>query len=617
MDIRPRLRITPSNLYGNIDTFEIDYATKKDSFLGTFISRTLTLKLVGIEESSIPTEIGLEIAIDDEDFTKMPNFVVMSYNYDSDKKTATIKGNDYGILFDRYFNLDLTYPLTLSGLASAICGAVGVNLKNLNFANDNFIMEQPKIDSKYTFREIIGMIASAMGGIAFINNDDELEFKNLTNNDLQIVNIFEQSVDGEKIGPIKQVQLAREPITDVIRYPDEDMNGDAIIKITNNYLLDDNREGAIIPIYNILVDAEFYPAKINTYQGYKVMPFDIVEIMNKEVLITNINIKYPLMFDGFIGSEQLSKVETKHNTAKGIEQRIVNAEAKVDKIEGNISLIVEEQTNQANNIDELENNAININNKITQIIQNASSITNSVQFSGGTNKVKNSVGLYEDDLYEVTDTSTTTGVATFGEVSELKQLTGSGAMIFANNKKVLHTDVDLLQGQEYTLTFKYSNVQGNNFKFAIINTEEVVLVNTTEEKNLEEVVYTFVATGDITYYLESNYLDDTKGGFITDLIIKEGNLRSNWEPAQEEFMGTSFSIYYNGIKITSDNSNIQTVINNLGFSVVDKDDASKIILAMDNLKVILTNTVINGTLTIEDFIWEEQIIDNDQCLFLI
>lgn len=617
MNIRPRIEITPSDLHGFIDNFEIDYTTKKDAFVGTFNSRTLTLKLVGIEENSIPTEIGLKIAIDDEEYTKMSNFVVMSYDYNPDQKTATIKGNDYSVKFDKYFDLELSYPLTLGELASAICGDVGVNIKDLNFANNNFIMEEPKIDSKYTFREIIGMIASAMGGIAFINNNDELEFKVLSYNDLKIANVFEQKVEGEKIGPIEQVQIAREPITDIIRYPDEDMDGSVIVKIVNNYLIDDNREGAIIPIYENLMNWEFLPANISTYQGYLINPFDIVEIEGKPILVSNINIKYPLMFDGFVGSKQLSKTETKHNTAKGIEKRLINAEAKVDKVEGNISLIVEEQTVQANNIKELEDNAVEVNNKIAQIILNANSITNSIMFSGGSNKVKNSVGLYGQDLYIVEDTMTKTGIATFGEVAELKNLTNSGAMIFANNKRISHIDVELIQGQEYTLTLKYSNVQGNRFKFGLINTEENIIIDTTDEVNLEEITYTFVASGNITYYLESSYLDDTKGAFVTELIIKEGDLRSNWEPASEEFMGTSFSIYYNGIEITSENSNIKTIINNLGFSVFDKNDATKVILAMNNLRVTLTNTEINGTLRIEDFIWEQQEIEKDICLFLL
>lgn len=620
MDIKPRIEITPENLYGYIDDIEINYTTKKDTFLGTFNSKTLNLKLVGIEENSIPAEIGLKIGIDDEEPKKISNFIVMSYKYDKDTKTATIKGNDYRIKFDKYYDLELTYPLDLGQLAGAICGAVNVNLKDINFDNHNFIMEKPKVDNKYTYAEIIGMIASAMGGIAFINNNDELEFKKMQYSDLIIENIFEQSVEGEKIGPINYLELAREPINDIVKIEDLssiETYGKTAIKIVNNYLIDDNRENAIQTIFDNILNFEFYPANINTYQGYKVEPFDIIKIGDNNILITNINIKYPLMFNGFVGSEQLSKTESRHNIAKGIEKRIIDAEAKVDKIEGNITLVVQEQTVQADNIEKIENDAKVTETKISEIVQNVNSITNSINFSGGGNKVKNSVGLYGSDLYTITNTGTETGVATFGEVAELKSVTASGAMVYACNKKIEHGEIELIEGQQYALTFKYSNVEGNRLRFVFKNTVEEILVDTLEEENLKEITYTFIASGNVSYYFECSYLDDTKAGFYTDLIIKEGDLRSNWEPASEEFMGTTFSIYYNGIEITSENSNIKTIINNLGFSVVDKNNISNIILTMNNLRVLLTNTEINGNLKIEDFLWQQQVIENDTCLFLI
>ena len=622
MDIRPKISIVPNELYGYIDSIEIDYNTKKDTFVGTFNSRTLTLKLVGIEESSIPAEITLGIGIDDEEIIQLPTFMIMSYNYDKDKKTATLKGNDYAIKFDKYFDLELSYPLELGQLASAICGAVEVNLKDINFANHNFIMGKAKIDNKYTYREIIGMIASAMGGIAFINNSNELEFKKLTSNNLKIVNVFEQKVDGEKIGPINYVSLNREPITDSIYLSDKESietYGKTAIQIINNYLVDDNREGAIQSIYDNLVGIEFYPAKISTYQAYKLNPFDLIEVEGKQVLVTNLNLKYPLMFDGFIGSEQMSKTEVKHNTAKGVEKRLIDAEAKVDKIEGNITLIVNEQKVQADNIGELEDNAKVVEEKVAQLIINNNSISNSIKFSGGTNKVKNSVGLYGSDLYTITDTTTSTGIASFGEVAELKNVTNSGAMVFACNKKIVHDKIPLITGQQYTITFKYSNQEKNNLKIAlnVLENQEIILVDTTSKVDLQEVSYTFTASGDVSYYIESSYLDDSVGGFYTDLIIKEGDLRSNWEPASQEFMGTTFSIYYNGIEITSENSNIKTIINNMGFSVTDRNDSSKIILAMNNLRVLLTNTEIKGTLKIEDFLWQQQVINGDTCLLLI
>jgi len=251
--------------------------------------------------------------------------------------------------------------------------------------------------------------------------------------------------------------------------------------------------------------------------------------------------------------------------------------------------------------------------KLAEISITVDRIAQSIQISGGRNKVINSVGLYGTDQYEISGSGNTM----FGEVADLKALTNSGAMIYATNKVIKHTDITLIEGQQYTITFKYSNTEGNNFIFRLTNTDTIELVNTTESKQLEEITYTFTSNGKLTYEMECSYVDNTKGGFITDLIIKEGNLRSNWEPATGEIVGTALSLYYNGVEITSVDSDIKTVINNMGFSVYDTTDTNNIILTLNNLRVLLTNTEIQGTLKIETFLFQKMTIDSDDCLFIL
>ena len=261
------------------------------------------------------------------------------------------------------------------------------------------------------------------------------------------------------------------------------------------------------------------------------------------------------------------------------------------------------------NSEEIQNNQdriASLNIAVDRIVQ-------SIQISGGNNAVINSVGIYGTDRYDISGS----GNSLFGEVADLTNVTKSGAMIYATNLLIKHQEIVLVEGNTYTLTFKYSNTEGNKFVFKLKNTTEVELVNTTAAKNLEEVVYTFVASGNITYSMECSYLDNTKGGFLTDLMLVDGDLRCNWEPAPGEIMGTALQLYYNGMRVVSENSNIITTINNLGMSVVDKDNANNIILTLNNLRVLLTNTEINGTLKIEDFIFQQLLINSDECLFVL
>lgn len=271
-------------------------------------------------------------------------------------------------------------------------------------------------------------------------------------------------------------------------------------------------------------------------------------------------------------------------------------------VEGIRLTVKENQEQIGNNQDRIAD----LNIAVDRIVQ-------SIQISGGNNAVINSVGIYGTDRYEISGT----GNSLFGEVADLINITKSGAMIYATNLLIKHQEIVLVEGNTYTLTFKYSNTEGNKFVFKLKNTTEIELVNTTEAKNLEEVVYTFVASGNITYSIECNYVDNTKGGFITDLMLVDGDLRSNWEPAPGEIMGTALQLYYNGMRVVSENSNIITTINNLGMSVVDKDNANNIILTLNNLRVLLTNTEIVGTLKIENFLLQQLVINTDECLFIL
>lgn len=282
-------------------------------------------------------------------------------------------------------------------------------------------------------------------------------------------------------------------------------------------------------------------------------------------------------------------------------------------------------------IDNLNGITQDMGTQISIISQTVDAISQSIKISGGTNKVINSVGLYGTDQYQIVG-----GViseAYFGEDANLKALTDSGAKVQpSNNQKIIHSPINLIMGNIYTLTMKISNDNLNHLKFTITGTkpledeindyvsyenEIATIVDTTEEKNLQEFIYKFRVIGEVTYTIESIYDDNTKRGFYTDLIIKDGDLRSNWESSKGEIMGTALTIYYNGIEVTSFGSNIKTIINNTGFSVVDLQSVEKILLTLNNMSIFLgADTTISGSLTLQNFLFQDFIIENEDVLML-
>lgn len=381
--ITPKVRIQPDNLNEYIENIDINYKTPKDVILGTFITRTLELKLSGIS-SEIPEEIKISIGmIEETELINQPTFLVKNITSDESTGDLIIKGEDYSSKFNDNFDLELTYPITNLQLAKAICNSVGVILENENFVNSDFVMNVPKIDNKDTKANIISMIAAVAGGIAFINENDRLEIRTPTLNDIQIKDIFEQELKNAKIGPVNSVVLAREPQRDYIQLKEDQsikIHGKTEIKITNNYIVDDNREGAIQGIYDELLGLEFYCEKINTYLAYKIKPFDLITVDNKPILVNTIRIQYPNFLDGLVGIEQLSKFEVNTAIAKGIEKRIINAEIKVDKVEGKIDSIVSLETENNKKISQVEQD-------VNEIKQSVKSVANYKRETNGVTEI--------------------------------------------------------------------------------------------------------------------------------------------------------------------------------------------------------------------------------------
>lgn len=65
------------------------------------------------------------------------------------------------------------------------------------------------------------------------------------------------------------------------------------------------------------------------------------------------------------------------------------------------------------------------------------------------------------------------------------------------------------------------------------------------------------------------------------------------------------NIYYNGIRVTSSNSEIITKINNLGFSVENVD--GKILITVNKDEAVLSDTSITGVLRQSH--WKRQVLD--------
>lgn len=352
--LRPKFTSNQANFNQYIEDFEINFKTTKGSFIGTFNTWNITANL-NTNNVTIPASIKLNLIINDISY-KMPTFSLTPVIDEETEEWSEIKGYDKSVLFDTEFTLETTYPTTAGALAQAVCEDVGVEIADTNFINNNFIITRQMVDNKNTNREVIAMIAAIAAGNAFINSDDKLKIRSFIDTDIDIIEYF-TSEKFVKIGPITGVNLAREPIKDYTILNDSELTEQykkCIVKITNNLIVDDNREGAITGIYNALKGLEFYCKKIQTFEAIGIEPFSFIYAKQNKTLVDTICIKYPTLIDSFVSSTQFTEEESNLNIARGIKKRLINAEAQVDAINGIITLQAEEIEENSEKIATLE-----------------------------------------------------------------------------------------------------------------------------------------------------------------------------------------------------------------------------------------------------------------------
>lgn len=325
-----------------VEEFEINFKSKKESFIGSFNSWNIEI-ILNKSNVLLPANIKLDLLINNIKYA-FPSFSLVPVVDSETGEYSKVKGYDKSIIFDDDFDLKIDYPITMGDFAQKICDKKGIELANKNFINNNFIITRQKVDNKKTYREVIGMIAAIAVGNAFINSNDQLEIRSFLNTNKE-VNEYFSAEKFVKIGPITGVNLAREPIKDYTILNDKELteqNEKCIVKITNNLIVDDNREKAIENIYQNLKGLEFYCKKVITFEAIGIEPFSFVYLNNNKVLVDTISIKYPSLIDSYISSNQPTKEDSNLDIARGIEKRIKNAEAQVDAINAVITLQSEE-----------------------------------------------------------------------------------------------------------------------------------------------------------------------------------------------------------------------------------------------------------------------------------
>lgn len=522
----------------------------------------------------------------------------------------TIKGsNEVKLkLFDKMYEsliawdldpiYDRTYPCTLLQLLEAICDRLGWTLGTTTFPNyDLEITSDVFTGVVNTYRQVLEMIAEASASTIFFDVDNELKvvpIEKTTSLETLDKDILDTLTVETKFGEINSLVLSRMPQEDNILQKDQpsiDANGLTEIKIVNNLIVDSNRATWIGGIFGELFGLEFHPFNSTTKGLGYIQIGDRLTVKDPQdnefpVVVFGVETKITGGVTERYFADTPDKSNTNYQTAGIIGQLIRDTQIVVNKQTGEITLLT--QQTEENTTD------------IAELIQTVDGLSLAVESVGGTNLLKNSVGLKgtltEWQTLDINgDPVDARNNATIDQSVDVEQNTESGSA-FRLSDQFIDQTIPTIIGETYTFYARFKKSTTLNLTIGGI-TGSISVTNPSYVDNTWDVFkYTFVATLNATpIKLETTSAQAT----VSDIVVKLGDV-TGWTQAPNEVYGSTYKFDKDGFQITSPNNDFRSLLDNEKLAVYD-DQAGKVMMLVSKDSGIITRLVVQEYVQIQRY----------------
>lgn len=475
--------------------------------------------------------VGYGVRLTDGTFEYLDygSFLVTETSTEKDTNITTITGYDKMInSMINYTTLDVEYPIGLYDYTKKLCEACNLELGNASFTTHNDWLINGELWENIdgiTYRDIFVQIAQVTGTTCIISNDDKVYFKTLTetNDTLTYDNMFKLKLE-TKYGEINSVVLSRTPQEDNIYKRDEasiSTNGLTEFKIENNEIVDKDRDNALTPIYDALKGITYYPFETETEGlGWFEIGDKITIVSDTGDTFETVVFYLDVSIDGAI-KETLkasaeNKTQTQYQYASKIDRRIKNTEIIVNKQEQYIEQLVKDMYQ--------EDGVVNEN--FTKITQNITDIVNSVQNSGGSNLLKNSVMFAYDTDNNPNDWDIIHGSKNLADIKfEQGYYAYADGTEYGSTNYIRTTEkISVKEGETYTLSF--SGKQPTSWDSGFVFYKDGVFVS-----NLAQASLTFtvpVGVNEFTYNLCNSA--GIVPSDVSNVQLERGSKATTYEP---------------------------------------------------------------------------------------
>lgn len=415
------------------------------------------------------------------------------------------------IKFNKEYVDNNTYPISIKQYLTNLCSQIGLELGSTKLVNENYQILGNPFTNHEDCKTVLNKVAELCGGFAKIGRDNKLYIINLNSNEYikgltvnevhhmkvseinsTLVKYFGKTqgvpssatIDGNTYMKFKKNNMYGGVNSLVLRLSqvegendtetDEasiEANGLTEIVIEDNPFLinSEERKKVIRELWKALKGLKYLPFKLEEYYGFPYLDTgDKIEILDIEdtkyiSFVFEHKFTYNGAFKGELNTEALTKTQTEYKNNNNMKSKFRRVELAVDKINGKITTVIEEQAEQET--------------KINQTIQDV---------NGTTIEITN----IKTDLQNNYDTSTEVTTKINAKAGELNvqlgkkvnnsDYTSAQILLKINNDTStakIKADKVSLEGKQINLTAE--NITFNSTKFSVDKNGKVVCSDIT------------------------------------------------------------------------------------------------------------------------------------------
>lgn len=399
-------------------------AYRNEKVLGSIAQHSLTLEILGDQTANIDLAIEnrLEAFVgvlvgSAYEYVQYQDFLITEVSYTDTTNITRVYATDYLVKLNKEFidGNDYSSPISLLTYTTSVLAYCGLTLENSTFFNDTFSIESKPFEDYTSAKEIIERVAELALCFVMINKDNNtVEFRPafafnddlMTHDDLtaythaelsafthaQIASGLQDNVaslnkdqywnlkfNDHNFGTngINTLVLGLSQVEGENNTEENSTNvaidGAIEVRILDNPFI--NTEAKRISVLTNMfneIDTFKYQPFVAEYRGFPYIEIGdllvITKMDNSEVAVPvhEVSLRYDGGLKGSLKAKSLNKVITSNKYISKTKQKLRNAEIKVDKVAGEITLISSEVSDLQSNYSALTISVDEINSTVAQ-----------------------------------------------------------------------------------------------------------------------------------------------------------------------------------------------------------------------------------------------------------